>query len=163
MYAGGTYGYVRVTMGIYLGYIIGCCELVSYLVLSATTYLYFGSTMTVIAGTSPLLEPMWWCVFCVLLVAPMLHNKYFWHINALLGIITIACVVLFLFTLCVISPSYPKYAHSSDVHYFEGGLEGFLTAFGPASLMYLGIEICPLMAEDVSEVRMHYDQAMLRI
>ena len=151
-FTGGTYGYVRVTMGIYIGYIIGCCELMSYLVLSSITYIFFGATMTIILGTTPLLEPLWWVLLSVSLVVPMLFNKYYWHINGVLGVVTFVTIAIFFLTPCVISPSYPRYAHSEDIAYFQDGFQGFFTALGPASLLYLGIEIFPLMSEDVNEV-----------
>ena len=88
----------------------------------------------------------------VLLVVPMVRNKYYWHLNAALGAITIAWVLLFFFTPCVTPPSFSKYAHSEDFDYFEGSASGFMAALGPASLLYLGIEIFPLMSEDMNNV-----------
>lgn len=139
-------------MGIYMGYIIGCCELVSYMILPSVLLLYMGLNVTVIFRTSPLLEPIWWSVLTMLYLAPIMRNKYFWYLNGALGVLTIIWTLIFFFTPCVISPSYSKHARSEDIGYFEGGVGGFFFALVPSVLLYLGIEIIPLMSEDIKNV-----------
>jgi hypothetical protein len=153
---GGTYGYVRVTMGIYMGYISGCSEIFSSVVLHSVTILLMGSSMTSIFGTTPLLEPLWWLICTALAAIPIVHNRYFWTLNATIGTFVIFCLLFYCFTPVVVHTSIPLHMTRESVSYFDGGLKGFFSTLAPAVLLYLGIEIFPLMSEDVHSVCITY-------
>jgi hypothetical protein len=113
------------------------------------TTLIMGSIMTSIFETTPLLEPLWWCIFTALAAIPIVHNSYYWTLNASIAAFVIFCLLFYCFTPFAIHTSIPQHMTSESVSYFEGGLKGFFSTLAPVVFLYIGIELIPLMSEDV--------------
>jgi ethanolamine permease len=62
-FAGGAYGLARVTLGNFLGYLIGCCETLEYIIYVATSAVSLGEMITEANPAASAFQPLIWFVF----------------------------------------------------------------------------------------------------
>jgi ethanolamine permease len=134
---GGTYGFARVTVNIYGGYIIGCCESVEYIFYVALATRELGSAGLIL----------------------VLGGKVMWTVNKALGIT--ALLVVIIFCLCTI-PFMELEEHAklgAEDRLSEGNpwfsdrpVLSVLRVLPLVSWLYIGIEATPLAGQAISEV-----------
>lgn len=57
---GGMFGFVRVAVGPYFGFMVGCCDVLQYLLLAAISAYTLGKLLTFITDGSSQMEPLYW-------------------------------------------------------------------------------------------------------
>ena len=154
---GGSYGFARVTVGPYFGYLIGCCESIESIIYVPSTLLVFGSLLSTLFVTSPSLEPIWWLLFYV--SANFLHiggGNFFWTFNSLIGFVSLILIVLY----CVATPPFLDFeANVTDqTVQFEGSSANddsptrFLQYVHLVAWFFVGVEGLPLSCIEAKDV-----------
>lgn len=152
---GGMYGFIRLAIGPYIGFLVGCCETLSNILCVSTTVLPLGWMITEMTGLPVEYEPIYWIVFyATALYITISGGKVFWRFNAFICCLTI--LTLFIFFLGTTQYlDYSKYATRS--HPFSKGLYVFqgykmLQQLPNATWFYQGVEYLPLAGSTVADV-----------
>eukprot|EP01033_Poteriospumella_lacustris_P010983 gene10983-7818_t len=155
-FAGGSFGYVRCTLGPVTGYLVGCCEAAEYILYVASAVVEIGRLLTVITELSPSFEPLYWISFyAISLVIQMKGGRTFWRFNAVIAIITLLLIVMY----CLASlpnVNFAKFAISDSDH--EPGtrhlgrmFEEIFHFFPLVSWFYVGVESMTLSCDDIPQ------------
>jgi amino acid transporter len=155
-FAGGSFGYVRCTLGPVTGYLVGCCEAAEYILYVASAVVEIGRLLTVITQLSPSFEPLYWISFyAISLVIQMKGGRIFWGFNRIIAIITVLLILIF----CLASlphVNFSKFAVSSEDH--NPGLsepkhmfEEIFHFFPLVSWFYVGVESMTLSCGDIPQ------------
>ncbi|RHY24306.1 hypothetical protein DYB32_008896 [Aphanomyces invadans] len=149
-FAGGVYGLARCTLGFYLGFLMGCCEILEY-----TMYATCGavSVARMVAAHGAWLmpfEPLMWAVTFAALVALLrVGGRHFWRCNVVLTMTSL--VVIFLYLMSGVSyANLPVHSGGAD-YMVVGGAVQFLRSLPHAAWFYSGIEAVNTFANDVPD------------
>ena len=144
---GGIYAFARVTLNPFVAYIIGCCELFSYLTMSVTCYLVFGLVLTEAFGSSPYFMSLYWLIlFIIGVYFPLLRRfSTFWSQTALFAAASLLLILLFI--VCTAQNLDTKYAVADSTPLFKNGIIGFHGALAYVYNMFWGVEVATLMVD----------------
>ena len=128
-FAGGAYGLARCSLGFYVGYIIGCCEALEYIIYVATSAISFGQIICELCNLDLSYQPLIWFLFYVVsLFVQISGGKIFWYSSFVLAIVSFVIVLIFCFgSLGNVSFDHyaPLHEHGSINTYnnmFHGGM-----------------------------------------
>ncbi|KAG9406230.1 hypothetical protein AC1031_002556 [Aphanomyces cochlioides] len=83
-FAGGVYGLSRCTLGFYAAFILGCCEILEYVMYVASV------------NVSLSYEPLIWCISYGFTLAMLSYGgKVFWWFNLLLALYLVGMIAIF--------------------------------------------------------------------
>ncbi|DAZ92529.1 TPA: hypothetical protein N0F65_012759 [Lagenidium giganteum] len=86
-FAGGSYGLTRCTLGLYMGFLIGCCEALEYIVYIASSVVSLGQIIIEVAPTLHGYQPLiWLAVYMTALPFHIRGFRPFWIFIVLLGV-----------------------------------------------------------------------------
>lgn len=150
-FSGGSYGFARVTLGPFIGYIVGYCDAFRCLSYVIGRVFLLGMMATEIFDTHQRYEPLYWLIFFIPCVAfDSLDSVSFWRTISVFSLVS-----LLVTTLYVLSSS-PNYNFEHNViqsdYGTKHGFDVFLLAISAASRVYLGITTIPLCSEEVKNV-----------
>jgi hypothetical protein len=173
--SGGGYGLARVTLGFYAGFMIGCCEIVEYIIYTADTCLSLGSLITKTTKISQKYDPLIWLAFYVSAVGIYcVGGKVFWRVNYILAFLSIIILLIYCFGSL-------KFVDIRNTHYvaytlrdpiiddtvygtqnvlmdnmqpalYIGGIISFMRVMPLSGWFYVGIESLSFAANDISYV-----------
>eukprot|EP01038_Epipyxis_sp_PR26KG_P016643 gene16643-22746_t len=164
-FSGGGYAFARLTLGPFVGFLVGCCEAVEYIIFVAAGFLFAGQLITSATGLPHNYELIYWAVFFIITIGIQIQGgKYFWPSVAFLGI----CLILLelLFFASVYQLDFHKYVIAADPS--ASGQQSlsfqatqFMTQFPTAAWMYGGLESVALACNETSEARINIPRAMV--
>lgn len=155
-FAGGCYALTRCMIGLYPGFIIGCCEALEYITYVATSTLTFADMIVRLLQLDECMKP----VVCVLfyLSAVSIHicgGNAFWRVNYILAIISIFLLLIYCFGVMSVESldvrnGQSGRAQSDDTNqWFVGGFSQFAQVFPLGTWFYLGVESLGFACYDV--------------
>lgn len=154
-FSGGAYGYARVTVNIYGGYIVGCCEVLEYILYVASSVYVFGRFISAILNLPHIYEPIYWFLFYVIATCLQIcDGRLFWHVNTILAVISIVILLLYC-VACIPVMNFSQNAQLDDSsNPWFGGKPGysFMRVLPLASWFYIGIEAVPLAGVETRSV-----------
>ncbi|RHY81308.1 hypothetical protein DYB37_002018 [Aphanomyces astaci] len=136
-FAGGAYGLGRCTLGYYVGFILGCCEFLEYIIYVSVSVVTLGDMLT--AQWTGLHDAVWvvWFLSYVVGCAAFVHSKVFWMWTRLLVVVSIGLLLLY----CVGSMPYLDVTLITQSEFaIIGGGYGFMQASPQAAWLFVGIE-----------------------
>jgi amino acid transporter len=153
-FASGAYGYVRCSVGPFVGYLIGVCELLENSFVSITCVYAFAYGATATSGMSRNFEPLWMLLCYVGLF--VLHSRggwYFWTSMCIFAVLTVALVVLY--CLCVMASPATSAANLVDEPHekFVDGGAGFMENLYRPMWLYIGAETLTIAGKNIANVR----------
>lgn len=160
-FAGGAYGINRITLGLYPGFLLGCCEAAQYISYVAVMTFYLGRMLCEIFLKDYYLVP----VFCLLLYVSASYiliygDRYFWRFSTLLGMSSLLILLVYCFgSLPFINMArYTPHSGttgSSSVgdrpQWFVGDMAGFMRYLPLAAWFYRGAGSLNLPGSIVSD------------
>eukprot|EP01038_Epipyxis_sp_PR26KG_P010780 gene10780-14475_t len=162
-FSGGTYGLSRVTLGTYLGFLIGCCESISNIIMVTIHVYEFGINLCTAVGVSSDYDPFAWLFFFVtILVIQIFGGKFFWNFVSGLGLVVLLIVLLYV--VSIINVDFEKYAGSKQVnnhHSSASVVTLFMRNFPSAVWLFGGIETVPLAASDTVNVKINIPKGLM--
>ena len=159
-FAGGAYGLARVTLGLYVGFLVGCCESVEYLAYAAISSTFLGGIITDFLAVERKLIPLFCLLFYSVTVGvSIIGGRTMWTISLTLGCLSFFILFIFCFG---VTPWVDKIEeHSSNVRYitgedsglwFVGGMGNFINIMPLTAWVFVGIEALNLCNSVVPEV-----------
>ena len=150
---GGTYGFARVTVGPFAGFLVGCCESIANIVYTLIGVMPIGTTITYIFDADPKYEPMYWVFTYIAIIAVefMGRKLYFHFLNTYaFGLVMI---LVFYLILSFQSVDTERYIPTTKHNVLENGIEGFLGLSPVVGWFYIGLETMPLISDEIRDVR----------
>jgi ethanolamine permease len=141
---GGAYGFVRMAIGPYPGFLTGCCEILQSLLYLTSSLLPFGNAFHQIFLHGHRYEPTYWAIFLISSIPVIVAGgKVFWTVNNFLGIFSLGVVLLFIFSTCGTADFYKNaysvtYEHTENT---ENAAFRFMKALPVASWFFIGVEM----------------------
>ena len=155
-FSGGSYGFARVTMGTYPGYMVGASESLQYIMYTAASVELLGSCVTKALRVHASYGAFVWVTFYVSATAVLSGRAdRFWGCSTALGVLTMGFLLVYIF----VTP-----AANEDVGFEEYAQEGgeakpfgqdmmTLMRYLPYSCwFFVGIECIPLVCSEVKKV-----------
>ena len=95
-FSGGTYGVVRVTLGDFIGYLVGTGEILLYIYIVAFKVSALGGLVTNMTGYDNKYEPLYWAIIYFSIIIVIMNQKLlFWRSVWVFGIYI--CMILLLY------------------------------------------------------------------
>jgi len=152
-FAGGAFGFSRLTHGTYLGFLVGVTESLEYVVYVSVSVIGLGQMLTNLLATPKGFEPLWWAIFYMTsILINVRGGKFLWGIISLVSF----AITGILITYCVGT------AFHMDVNeyatwlgrdqYFRGGMRSFVQSLPFASWFFIGAEALPMACEETIKV-----------
>jgi hypothetical protein len=154
-FLGGTYGFARVTVGPYIGFLVGCFEVFSNLVSTAGGALPIAIKITYITGWNRSYEPLYLLALYLFMIGwELIGRKYYFSFLKYLATIILTLVVIYL----IVSARYidtEQFIPVSQVShtYEKGGIVDLLSIMPYTGFYYFGLDIIPLVCDEVKYVR----------
>jgi ethanolamine permease len=156
-FSGGAYGFCRCSLGHYLGFVIGCCECLEYILYVSITFL---SMADMFVAMAPSMEPytllLSFGICAASVVVYLAGEQLVRALNIFLAITSFLTLVMF----CLGSLPYVDYhknvvlesrsASSGDDGMYEGGVGTFLSILYLPTWWYVGVESLTVTAGTVN-------------
>jgi ethanolamine permease len=161
-FSGGMYGFARVTLGPYFGFMVGCYESVGNIIYAMYGMLLLSAYLSYITDIEPKYQPIMWLGFyLVIMLNEFLGRKYYF---ILMRTVAILLVMMFLFYVAISIPKeHPKkyMQHKAFEQTFDYGAELTIVSLQYAAFIYFGIEIIPLVSDEVGDARKDTPRALM--
>lgn len=156
-FGGGLYGFVRVTMGPYLGFLVGCCEIVQSIsyptaqLIPASHYL---------AGLFGLADEFSIVFFIIMIWTALAINlmgmKVFWRSNTCMIIISMSLLLVY-YAAAMPCMDCDKYGRGSFVDSGKATeINDWFRGFPYSTCFFAGLEMLPLSCADATQVSPMY-------
>eukprot|EP01038_Epipyxis_sp_PR26KG_P015599 gene15599-21078_t len=152
-FSGGMYGFARITLGSYLGFLVGCTESFQNIVITAGSIVILGQLITETSHLSRNFEPIYYFfTFLSIMLLQIVGGKSFWALVSLMGILILLSIILyygsfmnFSFDHFALNNSYTKIAQTNSL---AENCKSFMLYFPFAAWYYAGVESLPLACRD---------------
>lgn len=154
-FSGGAYGFIRVTLGPYLGYLVGCLEslhTLTYPVFILNNHATF--IVDAIGGDYKIFMPIiTFILYFIVVLANSRKKNDFWYIILIGGTSALILILLyFVLSFYNIEEKRLNYYNENDV-LFSGGISQFLSLLPNPAVQFRGIELLPLSCNEVKNPR----------
>ena len=107
-FAGGAYGLARVSLGLWQGFVVGCCEAIEYIVYVSSAALSLGTMIQEASGTDTRMIPVYCLIFYIISTGlNIIGGTLFWHVNTLLALVSTPYIYPYLNSILTLSSSDP--------------------------------------------------------
>eukprot|EP01031_Cornospumella_fuschlensis_P036040 gene36040-43708_t len=157
-FAGGSYGYVRCSLGPLYGYLVGFCEGIEYILYVSAALLAIGTLFRDLFQSSFVYQPAYWFLFYILaLPFQIMGGVYFWRFGIIIGVLTVAVVAMW----CLVDigdADVRKFQHAKEV---AGSATTFLRYFPYSAWFFKGIEAMTMTCEDIEQPERRVPQSIM--
>jgi len=158
-FTGGAYGLGRLTLGMYWGFVVACCEAMEYIFYVAASALTLADMITSITQLSSEYTMMYVTMFYVVALSiHILGGRVFQYANRILAIVSFLILLMY----CFGGLAYVNFAKqapdttttgATEKGYFIGGATMFMRHYSLAPWFYVGIESLNLGTVYVQDAR----------
>jgi ethanolamine permease len=162
-FSGGMYGFARVTVGPYFGFMVGMFESVGNILYTMYGMLQLGFYFCFITETPRKWVPLFWLLFySIMLTNEFLGRKYYFKLMRGLAILIL---LIFLFYIGISIPKTHTQKYFSTANDIENtffyGADLTIVSLQFAAFMFFGIEIIPLVSDEVKEAKRDTPRALI--
>jgi ethanolamine permease len=157
-FAGGSYGLARVSLGFYIGFVVGCCEAIEYMLYSSLVCSDLGDMIAQFFHMDDIYKPVLWIFFFIVALTVQIRGgQLFWNVNVVLALISLTLIIIYCFgSLRYVNfNAYAKKANYDDelphVGYFFGGGKLFMKSVHLIGCFFVGIDSLAFSAALVDE------------
>ncbi len=149
--SGGSYGFVRASIGPFFGYLDGCAEAMQSIAYVASSVIPLAQMVTLAIEKTADWEPAYWVVFFVTSIyINVAGGKLFWWFNRIIGMVSLLLIILYILAAIKFC-DFSKFSEGSIKDYkFDG--HAFIVQLPVAAWWYVGSESLPLACVDCSDV-----------
>jgi ethanolamine permease len=153
-FSGGSYGFARVTVGPYIGFLVGCYESISNIVYSFTGMIPLAKYFTYIIDGDPRYEPVYWIVLYVLILINEYSGRvYYFRMLRTAAFLSVVVYVLYIF-VSIPNIDTKRYIPTDSLqHSFPGGVFDLLGALPFTAFFFVGMEMMPLVSDEMKNPR----------
>eukprot|EP01040_Poterioochromonas_malhamensis_P002995 gene2991-3182_t len=157
-FSGGSYGFVRVCIGPFFGYVIGCCEALQNVAYVVSAVIPLAQMLSLLLKMDHTYEPLTWVFFFLTALAfNILGKNYFWKFNLVIGMVSLVLIVLYIAST-IQYVEFDKFSGVQD-YSFDGG--DFMTYLPYCAWFFMGIEGLPLTCVDCAKPAKEIPYAMV--
>eukprot|EP01040_Poterioochromonas_malhamensis_P002998 gene3000-3185_t len=157
-FSGGSYGFVRVCIGPFFGYVIGCCEALQNVAYVVSAVIPLAQMLSLLLKMDHTYEPLTWVFFFLTALAfNILGKNYFWKFNLVIGMVSLVLIVLYIAST-IQYVEFDKFSGVQD-YSFDGG--DFMTYLPYCAWFFMGIEGLPLTCVDCNKPAKEIPYAMV--
>ena len=151
---GGMYGFVRLTYGNHLGFLVGISEILQNLIYTTYLVIWMSNLVSKVIFNTEVYSIAFSALF--FLIAIPLHvlgGKIYWRVSTSICAIAIGFLLLYVITASMSASE--SHMHHNDV---MGGKrwEDSFASFPFTTWFFVGIEMIPLVTFDAQEVSVFY-------
>jgi ethanolamine permease len=162
-FSGGMYGFARVTVGPYLGFIVGCFESMGNILNTMYGMIQLGHYFCFITSTRQKYLPAFWLMFYVIIILnEFMGRKYYFR---LMRVTAVLILLIFVFYTAISIPkTHPKkYFNESQAvdQTFFYGAELTIVSLQYAAFIYFALEIIPLVSDEVKNAKKDTPRALI--
>lgn len=152
-FGGGIYGYVRVTLGPFLGFIVGCCEMLQNVVYGCYCLYPVGHFISELFGLPHSYCSLFWIIMLLFALAINVAGpKYFWSSNVVVLVMAFTMMLLY-YAVTFPCMDCEKYAGSGFIRDdANAGATDWFKYFPYAWWIFAGLEMLPMACSDAAEV-----------
>lgn len=151
-FGGGTYALARITVGPYIGFLVGACESVGNIIFTLVAMMPLGSGITYMFGGNPKYEPVYWLLLYLLMIATeFAGRKFYFNFLRCIAVLSLSIITLYVIVSAQ-NIDTSKYIPSLEQNTYSDGITELLPLLYPAGWWYFGIEIIPLISDEVENV-----------
>jgi ethanolamine permease len=162
-FSGGMYGFARVTVGPYLGFMVGCFEAMGNIIYTMYGMIQLGSYFCFITNVGRKYMPFFWLLFYVIIIMnEFLGRKYYFKLVRATAVLII--VILLFYVAISIPKQHPEkyFPESQDVNQtFFYGADVTIVSLQYAAFIYFAIEIIPLVSDEVKDAKKDTPRALI--
>lgn len=146
-FAGGSYGYVRCTLGSTMGYLAGFFESVFYTLYHAIAVAQFADLFPAMTGMDKIYSPIIWLVFySIALPVSIQGGSWFFRFSNFIAMYLMLLIFVYFFGV-VSEANLPKYSTGM----IGGGLD-FMKYYSSTLWFYVGVEALTLTCDEIKDV-----------
>lgn len=140
------------TLGPYIGFIVGCLDAFRCLVYVIRRTRFIGLIISETFQTENDYSPIYWLVFFVpSIFIDSLGRRKFWGFITVLAVVTIIFTLLY-FLAAAPGMNFDRYVLQSDLPEFSNTYKDFVLSMTALARMYQGITTIPLACEEANNV-----------
>eukprot|EP01040_Poterioochromonas_malhamensis_P002994 gene2990-3181_t len=156
-FSGGSYGFVRVCIGPFFGYVIGCCEALQNVAYVVSAVIPLAQMLPLLLKMDHTYEPLIWVFFFLTALAfNIIGKNYFWKFNVVIGMVSLVLIVFYIAST-IQYVDFDKFSGVQDSS-FDGG--NFMTYLPYCAWFFMGIEGLPLTCVDCAKPAKEIPYAM---
>ena len=163
-FSGGVYGFARVSLGPYLGYLVGMGESFKFVYYTSSAVFLTSSLFNTIFSISDNMLPFVWLMFYIIcLLVHLRGGRLVYRVSSVIVMITVILIILFC-TSTIPNMHFQTYAAPIgrlNSPFLTGGISGFLLNFPISAWLYIGIEAVPLIGSDTIDQSNNIPKAMM--
>ncbi len=138
---------MRVCIGPYFGYIVGCCEALQNIAYVTASVIPFGQMLTHALGTPVEYEPLWWAFFYLTAIGiNVMGGRVFWNFNRVIGVISLLFLLIYILGTAKFC-DFNKFSESNVAAYEFNGTS-FVSVYPVIAFFFIGVEGLPLVCVD---------------
>jgi ethanolamine permease len=162
-FSGGMYGFARVTVGPFLGFMVGMYESVGNILYTMYGMIQLGYYFCFITNTPRKWVPFFWLLFyTVMLTNEFLGRKYYFK---LMRGFAILIILIFLFYIGISIPKTHPHKYFTEFNSVENtffyGADLTIVSMQYGAFMFFGLEIIPLVSDEVKEAKRDTPRALI--
>lgn len=162
-FVGGVYGFVRLAIGPFIGFLVGMCELLQNTVYLCAVCIPLTDLMTTALGSPTELQPLYWVIaYLVVLPITIRGGKSFWWLFTIFGFASLIFIPLYLLAIARVASfntwALPQYDDAENYKVNCGRtkmITNFFTCLANATWSFVGGEMAALAGADCKEVKLY--------
>lgn len=151
-FAGGAFGLARITLGEYLGFMVGISEALEYIIYVAcscvTLSLIIFESLGISEENSHLIVLFNFMFYASSLLIYIYSGKYFWAFSTYIGLVSLFFVVVYVFG-ALTDVNFSRFAVEPSSNLFRGGVYEWLARLPLACWWYVGVESMVFSADEI--------------
>ena len=148
-FSGGSYGFVRATIGTRAGMFVGLVESLEYIMTAAVNAIQTTTILQLIFNTDPKYNILWDIVLLIFATSiQIIGGEFYWNCIWISGFLT--TLVLLVYGLGALQ-YFGSYENVAEVDFTFGSGNGFMQGLPNAIWFFVGIEGLPLCCEETHE------------
>lgn len=145
-FSGGLFGFVRVTISPFWGFMVACCETIQNIFYVAASIIPFGEVISHATQLPREYEPIYWLIFFSVSISVNVFNgRTFWIFVNIMSSVSILLILVYVFGTFQYC-NFPRYAldvqHDTGTKHFN--FTKMLEQIPLSSWFYVGMELIPL-------------------
>jgi ethanolamine permease len=154
---GGSYGIARVTLGIFPGYLVGCCDSIESVMYVSVSAVAIGAMISEITHWPSDYEPLYWFFFyATALGIQVWGGRLFWTINKAMALVSFFIIIAYIFGGIKFADFSKNAAwrvegedNSGADLWFQGGINEFMRVLPLPCWFFVGVESLNLAGQEV--------------
>ena len=151
-FSGGSYGYSRCALSPFIGYIVGICDLLQSVMLTALAVHMVSKALSMSVSGHDYVRylPCWWvALYGLIIVIALPGGRCFW--NAMSGYTIMTVVMLLIYCLGNVGRVDFEHNATSEVEAFAGTTRSFFEYLIYPTVCYVGVDFITLYSDEAKE------------